>query len=75
MEWPLKILGSWSLAKHLTFMKIKMHYMYGKQQQVACGRQNVLVTTNYREITCKRCLKTREHRKVKGNATPVPVLA
>jgi hypothetical protein len=55
-------------SKALNFMKIKMHYITGKKQQVACGKQNVLVTTNFREITCKRCLKTHSHRKVKGNA-------
>ena len=49
-------------------MKIKMHYMFGKKQQVACGKTNVITTTNFREITCKRCLKTKEHRKVKGDA-------
>ena len=54
-------------------MKIKMHYMYGKKQIVACGKQNVLVTPNYKEITCKLCLKTKEHRKVKSNVTYGPV--
>ena len=47
-------------------MKIKMHYMFGKKQIVACGKGNVLTTTNYKEITCKRCLRTREHKKVKS---------
>lgn len=46
-------------------MKIKMHYMSGKEQQAVCGKKNVLITTNYREITCRRCLKTRIHRDVK----------
>lgn len=48
-----------------------MHYMFGKKQQVACGRKNVLMTSNYKEITCKRCLRTHEHRKVKSNLVPV----
>ncbi len=59
--------------KYNKFMKIKMHYLFGKKQQVACGRQNVLTTTNYREITCKRCLKTHVHRKVKSNEVTVKV--
>lgn len=46
-------------------MKTRMHYRYGKQQKVACGQQNAITTTNHQEITCKRCLKTKEHRKVK----------
>lgn len=54
-------------------MKIKMHYVQGKQQEVACGKQNVFMTTNYREITCKNCLKTKEHRKKKANALTTKV--
>ena len=46
-------------------MKIKMHYLFGKKQQVACGRKNVITTTNFREITCKGCLRTAEHKKTK----------
>ena len=50
-------------------MKIKMHYMFGKKQEVVCGCKNVLVTTNYKEITCKRCLVTRVYRTVKAAFT------
>lgn len=46
-------------------MKIKMHYMFGKKQQVACGKKNVLVTPNYKEITCKLCLRTVVHKTAK----------
>lgn len=53
-------------------MKIKMHYMTGKKQLVACGRKNVLTTTNYREITCRRCLATWAHRNVKAAVTAKP---
>jgi hypothetical protein len=58
-------------VKRAIIMKIKMHYIYGKKQQVACGRKNVLVTTNYKEITCGKCLKTHVHRNVKNKMTPV----
>ena len=54
-------------------MKIKMHYLHGKKQEVACGRKNVLVTTNYREITCKRCLATHVHKATKPNEIPAKV--
>jgi hypothetical protein len=54
-------------------MKIKMHYVTGKKLQVACGKKNVFTTNNFREITCKGCLKTTAHRKVKGNASQVAV--
>jgi hypothetical protein len=47
------------------FMKIKMHYLTGKKQQVACGKKNVLVTTNYREITCGLCKRTAVHKATK----------
>ena len=43
-----------------------MHYMFGKKKQVACGRKNVHTTTNFREITCRGCLKTHEHQNVKS---------
>jgi len=51
-------------------MKTKMHYRYGRNQQTACGQKDAITTTNHKEITCKRCLKTKEHRKTKGNASP-----
>lgn len=53
-------------------MKIKMHYATGKRD-VACGTKNVYLTSNFREITCKRCLKTVAHKKVKANADQTPV--
>jgi hypothetical protein len=36
--------------------------MTGKKQKVACGKKNVLVTTNYREITCGLCKRTVAHK-------------
>lgn len=48
-------------------MKVKMHYVYGKQSKVACGKANVFITTNFKEITCKRCLRTVAHKTVKAN--------
>ena len=48
-------------------MKIKMHYLSGKKQQIACGRKNVIATTNFREITCNGCLRTAEHKKTIAN--------
>lgn len=53
-------------------MKIKMHYAFGKASKVACGKKNVFMTTNYREITCKKCMKTYAHRTVKKAAVFVP---
>jgi hypothetical protein len=52
-------------------MKIKMHYLFGKKQKVACGNKNVLTTTNYREITCRKCLKTHAHRNTISGAAGV----
>lgn len=54
-------------------MKIKMHYVTGKKQNAACGRKNVFLTTNFREITCKRCLFTKAHKATKTNETLVKV--
>jgi hypothetical protein len=51
-------------------MKIKMHYLTGKNQQVACGKTNVLTTTNYREITCGLCKRTKAHKGVKNDTQP-----
>ena len=48
-------------------MKIKMHYLTGKKQKVACGKKDVLVTTNFREITCGLCKRTTAHRKTNSN--------
>ena len=45
-------------------MKIRMHYVYGKKNTVACGMKGGFITHNFREITCKRCLKTFAHRDV-----------
>lgn len=55
-------------------MKIKMHYLFGKKQQVACGRKNVITTTNFREITCRACLKTHEHKNVKTVANKLVII-
>ena len=48
-------------------MKIKMHYLFGKKQKVACGKKNVLVTTNYREITCGLCKRTAVHKATRND--------
>src|ERR1035441_5039461 len=48
-------------------MKIRMHYLFGKKQKVACGKKNVLVTTNYREITCGLCKRTVAHKATRND--------
>ena len=53
-------------------MKIKTHYVYGKRNTVACGRRGGFLTTNYREITCKSCLRTLAHKAVVTNAKTQP---
>ena len=51
-------------------MKIRMHYLFGKKQKVACGKKNVLVTTNYREITCGLCKRTVAHKATRNDTQP-----
>lgn len=44
-------------------MKTKVHYVV--KNKVSCGKKNVFMTSNYNEITCKRCIKTVGYKIVK----------
>jgi len=49
-------------------MKIRMHYLTGKKQRVACGKKNVFVTPNFHETTCGLCKRTAAYKAT--NALP-----